>query len=376
MPERRLPTPLVLAAITAILGLALFSTLGVLSQVLNVGFGLWFTELFIFLAVPWVLLRFSGRDPARYVGMRQLTWQAPAFGFLLGVVNFFAVVVPLQFASQSLAPQWLKEIYDSSLLFRNQTPVELALIIGGVGIAAPLCEETFFRGVVQRGLMPPTLRPARAVLLTAFIFSAFHMDPVGFLARLELGALFGYLFLRTGSLWPGVAAHAANNLVSTGLYFVFKDLGGKEPEPQAAQILLLASSGLAVLAGLLWLPQRFPSLLPEKALGDAASDRPPRSLLATAAPWLAAALASGVLLAGIDSRGVALNYYDLRYRIPEPKGEPSAELKKAREELDVLRHRARSGEVPVGEYAQRRRALSPTGTGTSSPSVPAPPSPR
>jgi len=365
-------TPGVIAGIAALLGLVLFSTLGFLSQALNVGFGLWFTELFIFLAVPWVLLRFSGRDPARYVGLGQLPWRAAAFGFLLGTVNFFAVVVPLQFVAQSLAPQWLRDLFDASQIFKNQTPVELALIVGGVGIAAPLCEETFFRGVIQRGLMPPNLRPVRAVVVTAIIFSAFHMDPLGFLARLELGALFGYLFLRTGSLWPGIAAHAANNLVSTLLYFAFRNLGAKEPEPEAAQILLLASAGVAVLAALLWLPQRFASLLPEKPLDDAASGAPPRSLARTTAPWFAAACVSVALLVGVDSRGLSLTYYDLRYQLPALKGDPSAERKKERDELDQLRKRARRGEVPVKDYAQRRRALSPAKPGTASPSPEAP----
>jgi membrane protease YdiL (CAAX protease family) len=375
-PERSLPTPGVLAGLSALLGLILFSTLGFVSQALNVGFGLWFTEVFIFLAVPWVLLRASGRDPAAYAGMRQPSWRPAAFGFLLGTVNFFAVVVPLQFVAQSLSPQWLRDVFDSSQIFKNQTSVELLLIASGVGVAAPVAEELFFRGVVQRGLMPPNFRPMRAVLVTAVIFSAFHMDPIGFLARAELGVLFGYLFLRTGSLWPGVAAHAANNLVSTLLYFAVKDMGGKEPEPQAAQILLLASCGVAVLAGLLWLPQRFASLLPERALGEAPSTSPPPSLAKAVLPWFAGAAASVALLVGVDSRGVALNYYDVRYQLPSLKKATTPEQKQQRDELDQLRRRARGGEVPVSDYAERRRALLPKGTGTSSPSTPAPPSPQ
>ena len=84
--------------------------------------------------------------------------------------------------------------------------------------------------------MPPGRPTARAGLVTtAFVFSAFHLDPVGFLARFELGLLFGLFFFRTGSLWPGIAAHAANNLVSTGSCTSPRRTR-PEAEPQLAQI--------------------------------------------------------------------------------------------------------------------------------------------
>ncbi|MHB8872331.1 MAG: CPBP family glutamic-type intramembrane protease [Myxococcaceae bacterium] len=375
-PTRGMPSPGVVAAISAVLCLVLFLTVGGLTQALNIGFGLWFTELFIFLAVPWVLLRFSGRVPARFVGLAGAAFAPAAYGFVLGVVNFFAVVVPLQFLSTSIAPEWMRKLYDASHIFKEQTPFELVLIVGGVGLAAPVCEEIFFRGVVLRGLMPPNFKPLAAVLVTSFVFSAFHMDPVGFLARFELGALFGLLFLRTGSLWPGVAAHAANNLVSTVLYFAYEKSGEKEAEPQLAQILLLAAIGAMVLAAVLSLPRRFPSLLASRPLEDAPAAARPGSLLRLASPWLAAAMTALLLLFGLDSRGIALKYWDYKYPLPElEESAPPAE-REQREELSELRARARRGEVPTDEYAAKRRQLAAKGSGISSPSAPVPPSPQ
>ncbi len=92
----------------------------------------------------------------------------------------------------------------------------------GVSVAAPLREELFFRGFMQRGLAEQR-GPARAIVVTAFVFSAFHLDPVGLAARFELGVLFGLLAWRAGSLWPAIAAHAANNAISSVLFFAAGD---------------------------------------------------------------------------------------------------------------------------------------------------------
>ena len=59
-----------------------------------------------------------------------------------------------------------------------------------------------------------------AILLTAFIFSAIHMQFSGLLPRFILGAVLGYLFYTSGSLWLSIVAHATNNaLVVCVAYF-------------------------------------------------------------------------------------------------------------------------------------------------------------
>ena len=56
-------------ALAAALAFGLFVTLGAVTQLLNAAFGIWFTEIFIFLGVPWVMLRRSGYEPAGYTGL-------------------------------------------------------------------------------------------------------------------------------------------------------------------------------------------------------------------------------------------------------------------------------------------------------------------
>jgi uncharacterized protein len=173
--------------------------------------------------------------------------------------------------------------------------------------------------------------------------------------------LFGWLFLRTGSLWPCILAHTANNLVSTVLFFVAKQFESpQEPTTQDELLSILMFMGLGgvTLWGLLVATQRFPSLLgprrPEEASEGPVRLVPGTNLLRLAAPWMfAAALSLGTYVL-LDPRGIQVSQTDLYYPLPPmPEDAPDA-LHAEREALYELRVRARRGEVPLGEYTRER----------------------
>ncbi|MGM9852743.1 MAG: lysostaphin resistance A-like protein [Muribaculaceae bacterium] len=80
-----------------------------------------------------------------------------------------------------------------------------------VGMLAPLAEELFFRGCLQRLFTTGGMNVHLAVWLTAIIFSAMHGQVYGFVPRMLLGALFGYAAVWSHSLWVPVLMHALNN---------------------------------------------------------------------------------------------------------------------------------------------------------------------
>ena len=343
-----------------------FLVAGVMVQPLNVAFGIWFTEVFVFLGLGWFVLRATGRNPVRYTGLGLPALAPAVFGFLLGAVNFFAVVAPIQYVSQLLMPKAWRELYNMAGIFQGQSQVELALIVLAVSIAAPVCEEFFFRGILLQGLKISRFTQEdvsrRAILVSAIIFSAFHLDPVGFVARVELGVVFGWLFLRTGSLWPGILAHAANNLVSTVLFFAAQQVESpREPstQEQLQGLLVFVVLGSGALMALLSATQRYPSLLggPERAKEAPEGPvylEPVAKLLHRATPWLfAAALSLGAYVA-LDPRGIQLSQYDRHYPLaPVPEDAPDA-LHAERGALYELRLKARRGELPIEEYVQER----------------------
>ena len=84
-------------------------------------------------------------------------------------------------------------------------------------------EETLFRGIIQHKLFKEIGNIHVAIWISAAIFSAIHFQFYGFIPRMLLGALFGYLYYWTGSLRLSVFAHFVNNgfvLVMMYLYNV------------------------------------------------------------------------------------------------------------------------------------------------------------
>lgn len=80
-----------------------------------------------------------------------------------------------------------------------------------VGLLTGFSEELFFRGGIQRCLTITGMHPSAAIWISAAVFSFLHFQFFGFVPRLLLGAMFGYLLLWTGSIWIPSLAHALNN---------------------------------------------------------------------------------------------------------------------------------------------------------------------
>jgi membrane protease YdiL (CAAX protease family) len=329
-----------LASLVTALGFIGFITIGGLTQLASVPFGLWWCELFLFFGVPYVALRLSGRDAFHSTGFTRPWAAGCAFGFALGLTNFFAAVAPIQFIAQKLAPKSWLDLYDAAKVFQDKGPIELAVIVLGVCVAAPLGEEYFFRGTLQRG-WATRMGPVTAIVFTGAVFSAFHLDPIGFPARWELGVLFGLLAWRSRSLWPGIFAHLANNLTSTLLYFTLKDQP-QDPTDDATAVLAIAGLGGLALLGVLIVGRRFPAAL--------RSPQPAREVEQPAASpllplqWMLTGLGLFALLLIFDFRGSVVRGIDM-----------ATPVKNTSDALKATREKALHGQVPLLEYFNARR---------------------
>ena len=83
-----------------------------------------------------------------------------------------------------------------------------------------LGEEMLFRGVLQRLFIGMTKNVHIGIIITAFLFSAIHMQFLGFLPRFVLGIMLGYAFVITGSLWSAIWLHFVNNASSVIIYYL------------------------------------------------------------------------------------------------------------------------------------------------------------
>jgi membrane protease YdiL (CAAX protease family) len=108
----------------------------------------------------------------------------------------------------------------TEVFLQVKTPGGLMLNLLVIALVPALGEELLFRGLLQRLLGEWTRNIHAGVILTAFIFSAIHLQFFGFLPRFMLGLMLGYLLEITQSLWVPVFAHFANNATLVVLFYL------------------------------------------------------------------------------------------------------------------------------------------------------------
>jgi len=122
----------------------------------------------------------------------------------------------------------LRKIFDNfESQFENQvkqlaqfsSPLDYISALLVIALLPALVEEAFFRGGMQKVLHRWFVNPHVAILATSIIFSLIHFSFYGFLPRIALGMMLGYIFYFTGNIWYSVLGHFVNNgLMVTILY--------------------------------------------------------------------------------------------------------------------------------------------------------------
>ncbi|MBQ9470335.1 MAG: CPBP family intramembrane metalloprotease [Bacteroidales bacterium] len=172
-----------------------------------------------------VLTHLYSSTPWSYLGLRRTySHNFAAAGFImLGVLPGINLLMSINDLPQ--LPAWMIEMEE---LMERQ--LELMLSSNGIAgyivnvlvisIMAAFGEEFVFRGLMQRHLTRLTRSQIGGIIITALIFSAIHFQFKGFLARFALGAVLGFLYATTNSLWVPIFAHALNNFMSISAYTV------------------------------------------------------------------------------------------------------------------------------------------------------------
>lgn len=150
---------------------------------------------------------------------------------------------------------WMKESEASAariteVFLKMDSVSDLLFTLFMIGVLAALGEEFLFRGTLQPIALRIFHNQHLAIWITAFLFSAMHMQFLGFFPRFLLGAVLGYAAWWGQSLWLPILIHFANNgaavLVS---YLVQHEVVPKEWETTGTDgdyALVLASLVLSV----------------------------------------------------------------------------------------------------------------------------------
>jgi hypothetical protein len=219
----------------------------------------------IFLLPALVFAYLSDKRPMQYIGLKN---PVPARFWWIGIVLMllsFPLASWLNQVNQHLhLPAFMKstenalrsaeananELMEAMLDMKKPTDLASMLII--VALLPAICEELFFRGVVQRLFIQIFQRPWTGIIITAILFSAFHGQFLGFFPRVFLGILLGAICWYSGSIWPSILAHFINNAMQVIL--VYKDKAFITKDPEISPMIIIFSA--IAVAGITWYMRR------------------------------------------------------------------------------------------------------------------------
>lgn len=164
-------------------------------------------------------------------------------------------------ALPSLLEEWenTSETAINGLIIMD-SPFELIFSLLVMAVLPALGEEFVFRGILQKNIQKIFKNGHIAVWLTAFIFSAFHFQFMGFLPRFLLGVILGYLFFWTKNLWVPIVAHFVYNGIQVVGAYQFSDqlenLNTEPPESIPIGITIFSFIFVAITAYVIWRIER------------------------------------------------------------------------------------------------------------------------
>ena len=163
-------------------------------------------------ATPALLHRFLGAYPAattlHWVAPPRRAWPAT----LLAIPAAIALSIALGQMQAPFFPDGGAGTEEAmrAVLDRLRADGGLVLLIACIALAPAICEELLCRGTLLAGLRR-SLGVRSAVLVSAFLFAALHLQPDRFMPQAILGVVLAMLVLRTGSVWPAILLHFGHN---------------------------------------------------------------------------------------------------------------------------------------------------------------------
>lgn len=169
---------------------------------------------------------------------------------LVNCISYYnqQIILPESMASLET---WMREKEESSaalvkLLFIDRSIGGLILNLLVIAVVAGIVEEFFFRGCLQQIVQKIVINKHIAIWMAAIIFSIFHFQFYGFIPRVLLGALLGYLFVWSHSIWIPVIVHIVHNAINVILIYVFYDI----PETEQISYFSLDQNMILILSSL------------------------------------------------------------------------------------------------------------------------------
>lgn len=128
------------------------------------------------------------------------------FGMMM-ISEFFVSLIPVK-------GKIFEDLYNSFSEALSSMSTDTVGIYILTVLFAPVLEEILFRGIVQKGLINKGVKPMNAILISAFTFGVFHLNPWQSVNAFLLGLVLGVVYYKTKSLLMPILLHAFNNFIS------------------------------------------------------------------------------------------------------------------------------------------------------------------
>ena len=221
--------------------------------------------MFLLPAVAFGFITFNGR-PFYFLGLRPPVKPQMYLLAMLCIVLSMPFVLWLGDLNQHISlPEWMTRMEKDAgrqmaLFLKTSNSFDVVLNVFIIAFLPALCEEIFFRGVLQRIVINVCKNPWSGIIVTGILFSAAHLQFQGFLPRMFLGVILGALYWYSGSLWTSILAHFVNNAVQVVAVSYAPEYIDKNPSLPAFAAFI---SGISVI-GILWAYKSFSTITYEK----------------------------------------------------------------------------------------------------------------
>ena len=214
----------------------------------------------MFIVPGFLLAMYFSSNPLRYLGFNRINLKLGLLAGLTILVAFPAINLLASLNEQVSMPQWMTDMEQKAqVLTKAFMTVDsfwgVLLNIFMIAVLPAIGEELIFRGLLQKIFTDLTGKVDWGIVISAVLFSSMHLQFQGFIPRLALGILFGFLYLWSGSLWLPIIAHFINNTVAIiGYSLIYKGSLPSEAENIGGLSVMwpigLLSLGLVLI--LLW----------------------------------------------------------------------------------------------------------------------------
>lgn len=226
------------------------------------------STIIMFFIPAYVTARIVTKKPFAHLGLKggiKINRTVLAILIMLAALPLVGALAELNKAIPLTAS--LKKFFDNmesqyaeqvKLMATFKTPTDYIIAIFIIALMPAIVEEVFFRGALQSSITRTIKVPWLAIIITSIIFSVVHFSWYGFIPRVALGMVLGYIFYYTGNLWYSIIGHFFNNaLMVTILYYQYMkekkiDMEVGETAPWWAGVI-----SAAVLIGLFILLKKF-----------------------------------------------------------------------------------------------------------------------